>query len=48
VLVRAEWRKTSAKLWLRPPHELLEFLALWMDAVTGPNRRSIRPQEDIR
>jgi len=48
VLVRAEWRKTSAKLWLRPPDELLEFLTLWMDAVTGRNRRSIRPQEDIR
>jgi trehalose-phosphatase len=41
VLVRAEWRKTSAKLWLRPPDELLEFLTLWMEAVTGRNRRSL-------
>ena len=32
VLVRGEHRKTSARIWLKPPEELLEFLALWRDA----------------
>jgi trehalose 6-phosphate phosphatase len=32
VLVRPEWRKTSAQAWLRPPEELLDFLTGWMDA----------------
>jgi len=31
VLVRGQQRKTSAQVWLRPPEELLEFLALWRD-----------------
>jgi trehalose-phosphatase len=35
VLVRAEWRKTSAQLWLRPPDELLDFLTRWMEACYG-------------
>jgi len=29
VLVRAEPRETAADLWIRPPGELLEFLARW-------------------
>jgi len=32
VLVRREHRKTSARVWLKPPEELLEFLTLWRDA----------------
>jgi trehalose 6-phosphate phosphatase len=32
VLVRPEWRKTSAQFWLRPPEELLEFLSRWLKA----------------
>jgi trehalose 6-phosphate phosphatase len=32
VLVRPELRPTEADLWIRPPDELLEFLALWLDA----------------
>lgn len=32
VLVRPEHRKTSARVWLKPPEELLEFLTLWRDA----------------
>jgi trehalose 6-phosphate phosphatase len=32
VLVRPELRPTEADLWIRPPGELLEFLALWLDA----------------
>jgi trehalose 6-phosphate phosphatase len=29
VLVRPEYRETAADLWIRPPHELLEFMGLW-------------------
>ena len=32
VLVRREHRKTAARVWLKPPGELLEFLAQWRDA----------------
>lgn len=32
VLVRKEHRKTSARIWLKPPEELLDFLAQWRDA----------------
>lgn len=35
VLVRPDWRRTLAQLWLRPPHELLDFLTRWMDACYG-------------
>jgi trehalose 6-phosphate phosphatase len=36
VLVRPEFRETVADLWIRPPHELLEFLGHWRRS--GPNR----------
>jgi len=29
VLVRPEFRETAADVWIRPPHELLEFLGRW-------------------
>lgn len=29
VLVRPEYRRTAADLWIRPPEELLEFLGRW-------------------
>jgi trehalose-phosphatase len=29
VLVRQELRPTRAKIWLRPPHQLLDFFAQW-------------------
>ena len=32
ILVRAEHRPTAADLWLRPPEELLAFLARWQEA----------------
>jgi len=32
VLVRAELRPTLADVWLQPPHELLAFLARWLQA----------------
>jgi trehalose 6-phosphate phosphatase len=35
VLVRPAWRKTAARLWLRPPHDLLDFLTRWLQACRG-------------
>jgi trehalose 6-phosphate phosphatase len=35
VLVREEYRPTSAKVWLRPPEELLAFLEQWLYACGG-------------
>ena len=32
VLVRPHWRDTTADLWLRPPEQLMEFLADWLKA----------------
>jgi trehalose-phosphatase len=49
VLVRPEWRKTAAQLWLQPPHELLNFLTLWMEACyksRRENRRGAPHHED--
>lgn len=37
ILVRPKWRQTSAKLWLKPPRELLDFLAMWLHTTTGCN-----------
>lgn len=34
VLVREEFRKTKADLWLRPPEELLGFLKRWQTATS--------------
>ena len=27
-----QWRQTAARLWLKPPEELLDFLARWLKA----------------
>jgi trehalose-phosphatase len=35
VLVRPRWRRTAAKVWLRPPAELLDFLEQWLAACRG-------------
>jgi trehalose 6-phosphate phosphatase len=35
VLVRDEWRETSADLWIRPPKELVGFLSQWLKACGG-------------
>jgi trehalose 6-phosphate phosphatase len=32
VLVRPEWRKTAAALWIRPPEGLLDFMTRWLRA----------------
>ena len=36
ILVRENWRETTADLWLRPPEQLMEFLADWLKACRGP------------
>ena len=35
VLVRPEYRKTSARIWLRPPGELIDFLEGWLSSVSA-------------
>lgn len=30
VLVRPKWRRSSARLWLQPPDEIVEFLDMWL------------------
>lgn len=35
VLVRPQYRPTGAQLWLRPPEELVQFLADWIGACGG-------------
>ena len=35
VLVRPEFRETSAQMWIKPPEELLHFLAEWLMACGG-------------
>lgn len=35
VLVRPEFRTTSAQLWLKPPNELTAFLEAWLDSCGG-------------
>lgn len=37
VLVRTQWRRTAAHLWLKPPDELLELLEQWLDACQKQN-----------
>jgi len=31
ILVRSEYRETTANVWLKPPHQLIEFLNLWAE-----------------
>jgi trehalose-phosphatase len=35
VLVRPQYRKTAAQIWLQPPHELLGFLQQWLDCLSA-------------
>jgi trehalose 6-phosphate phosphatase len=35
VLVRPAFRRTSAHIWLQPPHQLIEFLQNWVSACGG-------------
>lgn len=38
ILVRPEWRETSAQVWLRPPGELIDFLQLWLNCCIESQR----------
>jgi trehalose-phosphatase len=40
ILVRPEWRPTAARLWLRPPREVIDFLARWLEVCLGPDETS--------
>jgi len=34
VLVRHEYRETRANIWLKPPHELIRFLQIWLSKIS--------------
>ena len=34
VLVRPEYRETRAEVWLKPPHELIDFLKQWFNRIS--------------
>jgi trehalose 6-phosphate phosphatase len=40
VLVRPEWRKTAAALWIRPPEGLRDFLTRWLRACREAQHRA--------
>ena len=40
ILVRPEWRPTAARLWLRPPREVIDFLTRWLEVCLGPDETS--------
>jgi trehalose 6-phosphate phosphatase len=40
VLVRPRWRTTSAHLWLRPPDEVIDLLARWLQACREKDKSS--------
>ena len=42
VLVRPEWRKTDADVWLQPPGELQVFLCDWLEACQSARRHRLR------
>lgn len=35
ILVRSEYRRTNARFWLHPPHELIHFLQQWSDCLAA-------------
>lgn len=41
ILVRPEFRETSAQLWLRPPDELLDFLQQWLNSISSHQATSV-------
>jgi trehalose 6-phosphate phosphatase len=40
VLVRPQWRQTAARVWLKPPGGVLDFLGGWLDACRGTTTRT--------
>lgn len=47
ILVRPEWRETSAQLWLKPPEDVIDFFGMWLkgsaegDALNGGAARAV-------
>ena len=47
ILVRPEWRETSAQLWLKPPEDVIDFFGMWLkgsaegDALNGGATRAV-------
>jgi trehalose 6-phosphate phosphatase len=39
ILVRPQWRETTARLWLQPPGEVLDLLRRWLEACQSLNAR---------
>ena len=48
ILVRTEVRESTARFWLRPPAELLEFLDDWITASQDPSLPPTSPAEALR
>lgn len=46
VLMRREWRETTADVWLRPPVELKMFLKTWLDALGSKRQVKVGKQPD--
>jgi trehalose-phosphatase len=44
ILARPEWRDTSARAWLRPPEDLLEFLDQWLKACQSPQTATTKDE----
>ncbi len=42
VLVRPEWRRSAASVWLRPPADLQEFLCDWLEACRSAQWPTLR------
>jgi trehalose 6-phosphate phosphatase len=40
MLVRPEWRPTAARLWLRPPREVIDFLTRWLEVSLASDENS--------
>ena len=47
ILVRAEWRPTAARLWLRPPREVIDFLSRWLEVCLGADEASDGTSSEI-
>ena len=47
VLMRREWRETSAQVWLQPPDQLRWFLRRWQIALTGSAASALHVAEPI-
>ena len=48
VLVRPRWRRTAAQAWLKPPEELLDFLARWLSACRERSALSHNAIEEVQ